>query len=132
MAKEDRFHGLPGVIADSDLSTSQYKLVKLTGEFKIDVCTSSTEVPIGVLQNEPSSGEAADIMTVGMTKVQTGGSTMAAGDFFATNSSGDAVTVDHTADSDNMLAGRLIEDSAADAVATALIDCINITNNNKS
>ena len=59
----------PGIwTAGEDLSAKQYYFVKLSGQTVV-LCSALTDVPIGVLQNAPESGQAAEVMVIGITKV---------------------------------------------------------------
>lgn len=58
-------------IADEDLTTWQYKVVKLTasGGNTVERCLSASQAtPIGVLQNDPSAGQEASVKCIGFTK----------------------------------------------------------------
>jgi len=54
---------LPGKTALTDYSTKRYFLVKTDGTVpQVAVCSAATDVPIGVLYNEPSAqGQGADV-----------------------------------------------------------------------
>lgn len=57
-------------IAAADLSAKQYYFVKFnTTEGQVDVCSGTTDIAIGVLQNNPASGKAAIVRFFGRTKV---------------------------------------------------------------
>src|SRR5215471_18473950 len=60
---------LPGVTASADLSAKQYYFVKMSGVGTVDVCAATTDKTIGVLQNAPTSGQAADVLVVGVSKI---------------------------------------------------------------
>ena len=62
--------------ADSDMSTYQYKVVKLSvsagTSFRVQVFSAADDEPLGVLQNTPSAGQNADVMLInggGFSKV---------------------------------------------------------------
>jgi len=55
--------------AAEDLSDYQYHFVVLNTSGKVRLPDSASEIPIGVLQNEPESGEAASVMLMGISKV---------------------------------------------------------------
>ena len=57
--------------AAADLSSSQYLFVKTDADGKVNLCTAITDRPIGVLQNKPTSGQAAAVMVVGCTQIVT-------------------------------------------------------------
>ena len=60
----------PGIFtASADLSGKQFYFVKLSGAGTVTVCAAATDVPIGVLQNKPTSGQAAEVMMLGISKV---------------------------------------------------------------
>jgi hypothetical protein len=57
--------------AGADLSAKQYYFVKLDATGKAVVCSGVTDKPVGVLQNDPTSGQAAEVVVAGLTKVST-------------------------------------------------------------
>lgn len=75
--------------ASADLSAKQYHFVKMSGNNTVTVCAAITDVPIGVLQNTPSSGQAASVCLFGITKVVADG-TLAAGNLIGTSADGQA------------------------------------------
>jgi hypothetical protein len=66
-------------VAAEDLSSDQYKFVVLgsTGVRRPD---SEEEVPLGILQNAPTAGEAASVMEIGRSKLEVNGA-VSVGDF---------------------------------------------------
>ena len=46
-------------VAGADLSSDQYKYVKLSTTDTVILCAAATDVPIGILQNAPASGAEA-------------------------------------------------------------------------
>lgn len=54
--------------AGADLSSLQYRFVKLSGANTVTVCGNG-EVPIGILQNDPESGEQANVMVMGISNL---------------------------------------------------------------
>jgi len=75
--------------ASADLSAKQYHFVKMSGNNTVTVCAAITDVPIGVLQNTPTSGQAAEVCLFGITKVVADG-TLAAGNVLGTSADGQA------------------------------------------
>jgi hypothetical protein len=58
--------------AAEDLSNDQYRIVVLdTGKVRRPD-HATTDLPLGVLQNAPASGEAASVMLMGISKIQLG------------------------------------------------------------
>jgi hypothetical protein len=74
--------------AGADLSTHQYKAVKLTGAKTIGLF--NTGVAIGILQDKPRLGEGARVMHSGRSKAYADGSgtAIAVGDQLYPNASG--------------------------------------------
>lgn len=69
MANEKFVH-MESYEAGADLSTHQFKFVKLSADRKVIICAAATDVPVGVLQNKPdASGKEALVMVAGRTKV---------------------------------------------------------------
>jgi len=67
MATENSLFRLPFVAAE-DLSDYQYHFVVLSSS-GVRLPDSAAETPIGVLQNEPESGDGASVMVAGVTKL---------------------------------------------------------------
>ena len=105
--------------AGSDLSASQYRLVKLTADNTVDLCDGITDVPFGVLQNKPASGRAASIMLAGISKLEAGAS-LSAGDIIACAADAQAQVAVAT----QHVAGQVIAGSSADEICTAAINCL--------
>ena len=75
--------------ASADLSAKQYHFVKMSGNNTVTVCAAITDVPIGILQNSPASGGAAEVCLFGISKVVADG-TLAAGNVIGTSADGQA------------------------------------------
>lgn len=110
------------LIAGEAMTSSQYKIVKLSAANTVVVCSGTTDKPIGVLQNAPASGGAALVCYSGVTKVQ-GDADLAAGNSIGTSADGQAAA--YTAsDTTKYIIGQVIEDNAAaGGYASALINC---------
>ena len=121
MAFEGRQIPSSGLTAAADLSGSQYKLVKLTGAKQVNLCTAVTDKPIGILQNAPVSGAAADVCLFGISKCVMGASTTA-GDTVGTDTSSRAVTYVEGTDTTKYGIGLVVEASgAANGIATVFV-----------
>ena len=72
MATFGKYETIPGLIATGDLSASQYLVVKAASTAKaVKVATTAATDPVlGVLQNDPASGEAAEVAFSGICKVK--------------------------------------------------------------
>ena len=75
--------------ASADLSAKQYHFVKMSGNNTVTVCAAITDLPIGILQNAPSSGGVAEVALFGISKVKADG-TLAAGNIIGTSADGQA------------------------------------------
>lgn len=109
--------------AASDLSTSQYKFVKLDSSGKAAAIAAATDIPVGVLQNKPTSGQAADVMVSGVTKLQ-GDADLVRGNLIGTSADGQADAKTPGTDTTEYVVGQVLEDnSAAAGLISALISC---------
>lgn len=79
--------------AEQDLSEKQYHFMELSGNWQVDTCDAATDKAIGVLQNKPTSLQAADVRILGVSLVVADGSgtNITAGSFVGPNSGGTAV-----------------------------------------
>lgn len=113
-------------VAGADLSDKQFHFVEVdnaTG--KVTVVDGATDRPVGVLQNTPKDGEAADVLIAGGSKVAAGG-TASPGQPVFSNASAVAVTLGiGTTGSAAFVVGTFIEPAAAGAITTAVINCAN-------
>lgn len=89
MATENVNFSLP-YDAASDLSDDQYKIVTINSSGNAALAGAG-DYAVGVLQNDPKSGESAEVAVLGKSKVEAGGS-ISQGDQIAANSNGKAVT----------------------------------------
>ena len=81
---------LPGVVAGESMTTWQFKGVKLSAAADrtvLKITNANTERPIGILQNDPASGEAAEVAAWGVCKAMYG-DTVTRGQTLAFNNSG--------------------------------------------
>jgi hypothetical protein len=120
---------LPGQVATftaaADLSAKQYYFVKITADNTVNVCAAVTDVPIGVLQNAPASGEAASVMLYGISKVSAN-EAIAVGNNIGTGDDGQADVVAAGTDTTVRLVGQALEAaSAAGEIISCAINCIN-------
>jgi len=79
--------------AGADLRTKQYYILYLSGDQTVSVSGSNGKA-IGVLQNEPNSGEAAQVRVSGTTKVIASDTSIAAGDYLTSDGNGKAEEAD--------------------------------------
>ena len=107
--------------AAADLSAKQFYIVELTGTDQVNVANATTDTPIGVLQNDPKSGEAATVRHIGVSKVVSDGSGTAIviGDNLGTGATG--LAVKKTANNDKVIGIALDASTAAGAIIRVLM-----------
>ncbi len=111
-------------------STLQYTMVKLVSSESVVPCTSSADVPIGVLQNLPAQGAQAEVALLGITKIRVGATDVAgvSSAFIAPDASGRAILAVSGA-SATYVVGRIIQVDATDndgALITAAVNFISL------
>ena len=80
------------MLAAGDLSTYQYRFVKMSADNTVDVCGNG-EKAIGILQNKPNAaGKAARVRVFGVSRVEMH-TTCAFGDYVGSQANGEAVPV---------------------------------------
>lgn len=94
MALEQRCCNVGFCAAAADLSAKQFRIVKVTGTLAVNLTTVKGEAAFGILQNKPKSGEAADVWTVGVSKIVAGVGNLAAGATYEADTDGSAVTAE--------------------------------------
>ena len=124
MAYESPQINIGTLTAAADLSGKQYYFVKLASESTVNVCAAVTDVPIGVLQNTPASGEQAVVTIFGLSKVSAD-ATLAAGDIIGTSADGQAQPVVQGTETTVYNAGQAVTAGAAGTLQTALINISN-------
>lgn len=124
MATEQTGFSVGSMVAAADLSAKQYFIVKKnTTNNQVALCSVDGEIFIGVLQNKPVSGIAADVQMSGVTKVECG-ETLAAGDLWGTDNAGKAKKIERTvtgADVGDYFGGEVIKGAASGELATVSI-----------
>ena len=116
------------LVAGADLSSKQYTFVKLDSSGQAVAAAAATDIPIGVLQNAPTSGQEAEVLIVGGTKL-VAGATIAIGNTLGTTSAG-AASVLTVTDTTKFVLGSAISGGASADVITAVINCANPTRAN--
>jgi hypothetical protein len=107
--------------AAADLSAKQFYFVKMATGGKVDVCSATTDVPYGVLQNTPLSGAEAEVLVFGLSKVSSDAA-LAVGNLVGPAADGQAAAYTAGSDTTKYILGQVVlASSAADEYATALI-----------
>jgi hypothetical protein len=113
------------LVAGADLSALQYTFVKLNSSGVAVACAAATDIPVGVLQNAPTSGQEAEVLIVGGTKI-VAGAAIGEGALVGTGSTGKAVALVAGTDTTKYVVGTLLTESAADGnIVTAVVNCAN-------
>lgn len=114
------------LVANSDMSAAanQFKFLKLNSDGTVDICTATTDIPVGVLLNKPAANATAEIGCLGVFKVQ-GDVDLSKGDLIGTSADGQAALRTPGTDTTKYTSGRVLEDNAvAGGLVTAFIDCL--------
>ena len=96
------------LVAGADLSSSQYTGVKVNASGQAVTTVNGDDI-IGVLQNKPTSGQAATIVTSGVSLMKAGSGGVTAGDNASCDAGGTVIT-SATGDS---IVGVVLETGAA-------------------
>lgn len=110
--------------AGADLRTHQFKFVKESSG-TIILCAAATDVPTGVLQNKPNTGETAEVLVLGASKVSAD-AVLAAGTLIGTSADGQADAKVPGTDVTEYVCGRVAPTDAAAAagnIIQAFINC---------
>ena len=75
------------MIASEDLSTSQYKILSVSGDNTVALRVAAGAGVLGILDNKPENGENATVVVAGLTRCMAGG-TVAAGSWISVTASG--------------------------------------------
>ena len=110
--------------ASADLSSKQFYFVKLSSATQVTVCAAVTDKPIGVLQNDPTSGNSAIVRVLGLSKISAD-ATLAAGNVIGTSADGQAQPITLGTETTVHVCGQAVEAGSAGETLTAFI---NITN----
>lgn len=111
------------LVAGADLSSAQYKFVEIATDGTVTVCNGATDKPIGVLQNAPLSGQEAEIVVCGGTKIVASAS-LTRGTLIGTDNAGKADAKTPGTDTTEYVVGTVIFPAGADGeIATAVVNC---------
>jgi len=111
--------------AAADLSAKQYHFVKVDADGKAAACNGATDVPIGVLQNDPTAGQTCEIVVVGVTKISSDAA-LDEGNLIGTSGDGQADAKTVGSDTTEYVVGQMMTATgAAGVIGTALVNCAN-------
>jgi hypothetical protein len=105
--------------AGGDLSADQFKFVTLAADNQVDVEASATDMPTGVLLNNPSAaGQACEVAVGGIVKVIAGTGGLTVGGNVTTDGSGGAVAAVAT----DSIVGIAMSTAAAGELVEVMFD----------
>ena len=119
---------IPGFVdgtrpAGADLSSHQYKFVKLNSSKQVVICAAATDKPYGILQNKPTSAQPAEVMRNGLSKVIMAASNTP-GNVGGTDASGLFAAYVFGTDTTKYICAEVIEDAdAANGIGTVSFSC---------
>lgn len=111
-------------VAGADLSTHQYKFVKLNSSGQVVLCAAATDKPYGILQDKPNAlGVGAVVMCNGISKVvMAAGNTQ--GNVGGTDSAGLFAAYVFGTDTTKYIVAEVVEDSdAANGLGSVSFNC---------
>ncbi len=106
--------------AGEDLSEKRYYFVYLSDDHTVSLCASGHVNAIGVLQNNPKSGEEALVRVLGTSKVVSG-TPISAGDRVVSDVNGKADKEAALSGTEQIALGIALEDAAAGDVFEILL-----------
>ena len=121
MAYESPSINLGTLTAAADLSSKQYYFVKLASATTVNVCSAITDLPIGILQNNPESGEQAVVQIFGISKVVADG-TIAAARWIGTSADSQAAGITPGSDTTVYVMGQAIQAASAGETFTMFLN----------
>ena len=107
--------------AGADLSSRQFYFMKLVSATEVSVCSAITDVVIGVLQNNPATGEQAIVRVFGLSKISANES-LSYGHVIGTSSDGQASRVTLGSSTTVHVCGQAVEAASTGDVITAFIN----------
>jgi hypothetical protein len=111
--------------AGESLTTKQFYFAKISADNTCVMATELTDIPCGIIQNNPASGEATEIMVNGVSKVLVGaGGAVTAGQLVGCDADGKLVVVDPDGVADYYFVGQVLEGAGAAEYATILFNCM--------
>ena len=121
MAYESAQIRFGNLTAGADLSAKQFHFVKLASATTVDVCSAITDVPIGILQNTPESGETATIAIFGISKPVADG-TLTAARWIGTSADSQASGITPGSDTTVYVMGQAVQAASAGETFTMFLN----------
>ena len=121
MAYESPLVTIGTLTAGADLSAKQYHFVVWAAATTVNVATAITNAPIGILQNNPESGQQAIVAISGVSKVVADG-TLAAGNCIGTSSDALADAISPGTDTTVYMMGQCLQAASAGETFTMFLN----------
>ena len=121
MAYESPSISIGTLTAAADLSAKQYHFVKLASATTVNVCTATTDRAIGILQNDPTSGQSAVVRIFGISKVVADG-TIAFNNVIGTSADSQADAIVPGTDTSVVTLGIAIQAASAGETFTMFLN----------
>ena len=112
------------LVAGGDLSAKQFHFVKLNSSGQAVICAAITDIPVGILQNKPTSGQEAEIMVNGISKLVADG-TIDEGNLIGTSNDGQGDAIVAGSDGTVYTVGQALEAAAAGEIFAVLFNTAN-------
>lgn len=109
-------------VAGATLASSQYHGVKLNANRQVIVCAADTDIPAGIVLNDPASGQEAEVLVLGRCPVVFG-ETVTAGQLIRIDGSGHAMVFETNTDTTAYCVGQCTIGGAITEVGEAMINC---------
>jgi hypothetical protein len=110
--------------AGADLSALQFQFVKLGTANTVVAITANTDKPYGILQNTPTSGQAAEVMQNGHSKLVMAASTVE-GALIGSGATGKGTAYVAGTDTTKYIVGECVAAAgAANGIGTVSFSCI--------
>lgn len=121
MANRAHINYLPGLLAGASLAAKQYYAVKMASTAgEVVAVSATTDVAVGLVQNDPADGEAASVAGPGSVAIGIAGtSTISQGNVLGFNTTGKLVN--HTTDNRASIGIALEGASASDDELTVIV-----------
>lgn len=106
-------------------ASQQFLFVGINSSNEVVPISADTQLPIGVLQNNPARGEAAKVAYCGLTKVRVGATDIAVNARIGIDANGRAIAITAGTSTGYFVLGRVVYIDAADndgALVAALIE----------
>lgn len=114
------------LVAAEDLSAKQYNFVKLNSAGAAVAVAATTDKAIGILQNDPSAGQEAEVLIVGGSKLVAGGA-VSTNALVGTSNVGKGVSLTPSgtagASIPRFFASALTEATGVNELFTVLVNC---------